>query len=338
MVIWILNFGEGSLAVNYLIFATAASLGVLQFVAGRGRLVGLMLFPAKVSEWLGLALLAGAYVWFFSVQPDLFIPGLAGGELFILFLGGFVTAVLVSIGLGIAANRFVYRAPFRSPHHREYVTLTGSQKGELWLTEGAGPPLVIALSESNTDSLDFLGSELVGGGAAVLLCNETTAEEAVHFVESNADRFHPTRRYAVGVGRGADRVLKLAGKDMFCMVIALAPFGREENARPGLRWLGETDYLESLVAVSRRDEINSSIVSDNTSIIYGDEDTLIPPAVARQMHPSALMVAGARHFTLARTAATVRLALDLFELRGAAATPPEQVTASTSPLRGGPGN
>jgi hypothetical protein len=338
MVIWILNFGEGLLGVNYLIFTTLASLGVLQFVAGRGRLVGLILFSSRLSKWLGVALVAGAYVWFFAFQPDLLIPGLAGGELFTLFLVGFVLALLISVALGIMANRLFRRATLRLPNLRESVTLTGGAKAKLWLPQYATPPLVVALREASTDSLDVLGGELVNAGAAVLLCPEAFADAALQFVERNAGQFHPTRRFAMGVGRGADRVLQLASaNDTFSAVLALAPFGSEENARPGLRWLRETDYLTALAATFRYRKIPRSDASPSACIVYGDEDTLISPATARHIYPSALLVAGARHFTLARMAATKRLAADLFDLRTAPVSAPGRVTAPAAPLRGGLG-
>ncbi len=333
MVIGILNFGEGSLAVNYLIFATVASLGVLQFVAGRGRLVGLMPLPAKPSMWLGLALIIGAYGWFFTIQPDFLIPGLAGGELFTLFLIGFLLALLIAGALGMVAQRVLGRVGFKPPYRQETVTLTDGAKAELWLPKPPSPPLVVALREASTDSLDILSGELVAAGGAVLLCDERSAEAAVEFAETNAARFHPARRYAMGAGRGADRVLQMAGGKVFNAVLALAPFGRGEKARPGLRWLRETDYLAALAAAARQSQIRKSEAPSSARIIYGDEDTLIPGMTGRQLYPSALMVAGARHMTLARMAATRRLAEDLFGLRPAETSASVTAAASSSPIR-----
>jgi hypothetical protein len=339
MTLWILNFGEGSLAANYLIFTTVASLGVLQFVAGRGRLVGLMLFSPRLSRWLGLALVFGAYVWFFATQPDLLIPGLAGGEFFTLFFMGFVLAALISIALGIVNNRIFSRGAFKLPRLREPVALMPGLQGEVWLPDYSRPPLVIALREANADSLDVLSADLVAGGAAVLLCDEAAAEAAVLFAETNAERFHPSRSYAIGVGRGADRVLRLAddhGK--FNNVIALAPFGDQMNARRGLRWLRETDYVSALAITYREGEIAEHRSSSSRAcIVYGDEDTLIPLMSARLNHPTALLVAGARHFTLARMAATKRLAADYFELGASAMSASGPVTVTTTPIREGLG-
>lgn len=338
MVIWILNFGEGLLALNYLIFTTTASLGVIQFVASRGRLLGLMLFPPRVSRWVGLLLLTGSYAWFFAVQPDLFIPGLAGGEFFTLFLLGFLLASTISAALGIIATRLSGLPVTRARRIREPVALGHGAKGELWLPEQPTPALVLALREGGTDSLDHMSGKLVEAGAAVLLCDESAGEAAVQFVAENSDRFHPARRFAIGVGRGADRILQLAeGRAKFRAALALAPFGRKENARPGLRWLRETDLLAAFMATHKQVPAHGSSPSATVRIVYGDEDTLIPPSEARRLFPSALMVAGARHFTLARSTAARRLAVESFELRPSAITAPSRSTAPTSQVSGGLG-
>lgn len=337
MTIWILNFGEGMLAVNYLIFAAAASLGMLQFVAGRERLVGLTILPGKITSRLGLFLLAVAYVWFFAVQPDLFIPGLAGGEFFTLFAAGFALAVLISIILGIIRNRIAALvASPRGVWSRELVQLSRREKGLLWLPANPNPPLVFALREISTDRLDVLAGELVARGAAVLLCRESGGEAALRFAEINAGRFHPARRYAVGVGRGADRVLQwAAGDNNLHSALALGPYGNTENARPGLRWLRETDYLSALGRTLKGGELAAGTLSPSACVVYGDEDTLIPPAKARMIYPSALMVAGARHFTLAGMTATRRLAADLFELHAASAEAAEHVAVASPVPEGG---
>ncbi len=334
MVIGLLNFGEGLLALNYLIFCTVASLGVLQFVAGRARLVGLMVLPAQWSRWLGAVVVVSAYVWFFSVQPDLFIPGLAGGEFFTLFAIGFLLALALALAFGVIPNRVLPRPAFPQPFKREETVLNNGLRAELWLPRGALPPLVFAFRESETDSLDVLSGVLVAGGAAVLLVDESLTDQALEFVEKNAGRFHPTRRYAIGVGRGADRALQLSEANGVRGALALGPLGRDENAQRGLRWLRETDYLTAWSMNGKKKSIPQYLPSKNATIIFGDEDTLLPPAMARELFPNALMVAGARHFTLAAMPATIRLALDLFELRAAPVTTSERVLPRKRVMQG----
>ena len=125
MVIGILNFGEGLLPLTFLVMVTVASLGAIQIAAAQARLIGLLLLPIAYSRWLGAGLVAGSYIWFFSVQPGLFIPGLAGGELFTLFLIGFGLSVLISLGfvaLAIVACAAMPRMLSRSCFSKPFMT------------------------------------------------------------------------------------------------------------------------------------------------------------------------------------------------------------------------
>ena len=314
MVIGILNFGEGLLALNYYLFCVLASLGAVQIAASHARLVGLLFWSPSISRWVGLALSAGAFSWFLTVQPDLFIPGLAGSELFVLCLLGFITAVLLSLGLGILSVRILKPRSPRLPPKRERLGWQG-QSAELWLPRGSLPPLVLALREADTDSLDILSGELVAGGVAVLLCAESALDKAVEYIARQSERLNPAHRYVIGVGRGADRALGLAARDpSFHGVVALAPLGRSENARPGLRWLRETDYLTAFRATWHKPPIPAAAPPPGARIIYGDEDLLMRPALARELYPGALMVAGARHMNLASMPAVLPLVAEVCQL------------------------
>lgn len=335
MLFGLLNFPEGSLAANYLIFCTVASLGAIQFAAARARLIGLLLVPPHVSAWLGLILVGGAYAWFFTVQPDLFIPGLAGGEFFAEFSTGFGLAVAVSLVFGFFAVRWRARSPYLPPPQREAVRLNDGTRVVLWLPRASNPPLILAFREASSDALQVLSGELVAGGAAVLLCEGATIEAALDFAEKHAARFHPTRRYALGVGRGADDALLLAARAdaKLRAALALAPFVRKEHARPGLRWLRETDYLTAWQVAWRYRDIPPYRVPASAHIVYGLEDALVSPATARQLFPAALLVAEARHTTLAATPQVLRLAADLFDVR-VPALATARVRAPAQPVRG----
>ncbi len=340
LVIGILNFGEGLLALNYLIFCALASLGVLQLVAAQGRYVGLMLLPAAISRWLGAGLLVGAYAWFFTIQPDLFIPGLAGGEFFLLFALGFAVGLLLALGLGTLSTLFAQLKQAR-PASGQTIQLKEREQAELWVPpsgrgdEAARPPLVLALREAESDSLDVLGHQLTAGGAAVLLCRQQALGAALEFIERATARFDPSRRYVVGVGRGANAALRLAEMDgRFRAVAALGPFGRRENTRPGLRWLQEMDYLTALRLSFRPQELEPAATSRKALVIFGDEDVLTDPETARQIYPDAVFVGGARHFTLAASPAAARLVADWFELRLPVVGKPEPAQTQRVAARG----
>lgn len=91
----LLMLGEDYLALYYLGFCFIGSCGALQFVAGKYARRDLTPFSTRVAQSIGAALVVLAFVWFFRVRADLFIPGLAGGEFvayaFIAFAAAYLT-------------------------------------------------------------------------------------------------------------------------------------------------------------------------------------------------------------------------------------------------------
>lgn len=102
----LVNFGEGTLPYNYFYFCFFASIGVLQMVAARYARGNLLWFSPTYSFVLGGLATLGAFVWFFSFKEDIFIPGLAGGELAIEFGGAFLLAVLATRVISAVRARF----------------------------------------------------------------------------------------------------------------------------------------------------------------------------------------------------------------------------------------
>lgn len=84
--------GEGNLALNYTLFCAFGSFGALQCAAGKYSRRDLTPLPKRGAQFFGIVFVAFAFVWFFTVQPDLFIPGLAGGEFVVYSFVGFVLA------------------------------------------------------------------------------------------------------------------------------------------------------------------------------------------------------------------------------------------------------
>jgi hypothetical protein len=85
---------------HYFILCFVSCLGVLQWMAARRRKLTFSLLGRwGLGRWggsIGLLLVAGSFGWFFTCTPNLFSPGLAGGELSILFVGGGLGALLVA--------------------------------------------------------------------------------------------------------------------------------------------------------------------------------------------------------------------------------------------------
>jgi hypothetical protein len=103
----LLMWGEGTITPHYLIFCFLGSLGALQFVAGKYRRRDLTPFPFHFARWGGAALVGLAFLWFFTVEPDIYIPGLAGGEFVVFALSGFASAVLSCKGAAALARRWL---------------------------------------------------------------------------------------------------------------------------------------------------------------------------------------------------------------------------------------
>ncbi len=332
MLLGLLNFGEGDLALHYLIFCTFGALGVIQIAAARSRLVAMLVLSPEWSGWAGIVVLSVAYAWFFTTQPDLFIPGLAGGELSSLSVMGFILALLICLCLGFISQSLFGRPRARSPFRMERIARGGKFQAELWLPRAPASSLVLALREMSQDGMNVLAGQLVARGAAVLVCREGRADDALEWLRENAERFNSSRRYVIGLGRGANRALALAANnpEIFHRVLALAPLMSPDDYRAGLRWLRETDFFTASWNTWRRFKIPELARPDGALVICGDEDQLTPPATARNAFPGLVVVAGARHFTCAWTRATVDLVAEWFDLRATLAL---AVTKSGQPSR-----
>ncbi len=92
----LLNFGSGAQAVHYFVFSLIAVIGTLQGVAARYGRRELAWFEGRAGLLLSGVIIAASFVWFFLTDEDIFIPGLAGGELFTVFIAAVVIAVPVT--------------------------------------------------------------------------------------------------------------------------------------------------------------------------------------------------------------------------------------------------
>ena len=92
---------DSGLVRDYTLMVFLAATGVLQIAAARGGLRGLLLLSSpRLSSLLGLALIVGAYAWFFSGGPRAIsgaVGGLEGSQQFFFFLVGQAAAVLTTL-------------------------------------------------------------------------------------------------------------------------------------------------------------------------------------------------------------------------------------------------
>ena len=98
----------GSFILDYCVLVFWASCGVYQMAAAYGSLHGILLFKRRpVSFLLGLALVAGAFTWFFLSQsrnvPDS-AHGMNGNEQFAYFFVGSGTGLAFTLILASVRN------------------------------------------------------------------------------------------------------------------------------------------------------------------------------------------------------------------------------------------
>lgn len=89
----LLHFGTGDQAWHYAVFSFVAIMGTLQVVAARFDRQELVWVEGRNGMLLGALVVAAGFIWFFWVDGEIFTPGLAGGELFVLFSVAFAAAV-----------------------------------------------------------------------------------------------------------------------------------------------------------------------------------------------------------------------------------------------------
>jgi hypothetical protein len=117
----LLHFGSGPQAVNYFVFCLTAILGTIQGVAVRYNRSDLLWLDGRGGYLLGALTVAGGFVWFFVTDQEIFIPGLAGGELFTLFVAAFVVSIPVTRIIAFVATRMraLATVPERAPREKE---------------------------------------------------------------------------------------------------------------------------------------------------------------------------------------------------------------------------
>ena len=314
-----LHFISPHLAISYFLLAFVTIMGALQFVAARHRLIGLTwIGSAKKPVWgylLAMVLIMAAFVWFFVATPGIFIPGLAGTELTILFGTAGICAVaftllVSSVFYGIQhRERSDLKAGGRLRH--EYVAWQ-QLKGTLYLPEDAAPlsgdsrAAICALPSPFEGALSShsLVADLIEEGFIVLAMDWGSEEEirypavlsllpiAVAYLTRRSE-VNPERIGVLGIGLGGDLAIRSAGTDQqIAAVLALAPFLNQANTQPGLGILKEMSYLEALrwASFRKRGELVAELapldyigkLGDRPwLLIYGDQDGVTPVAQAR---------------------------------------------------------
>ncbi len=116
-----LHFFPDGMLERYLLFSWLSVFGVLQLIAAHFRIAGLSIPGRHRWQWgypLGSILLGAAYFWFFGrVQHLIFVPGLAGTELFTIF----ATSTVLALGTTLTLVSVAHRTPEPPRPPGEYV-------------------------------------------------------------------------------------------------------------------------------------------------------------------------------------------------------------------------
>ncbi len=307
---YVLNFISPHLAINYFLLAFITIVGALQFVAARHRLVGLTLIgSARKPTWgylLATILITVAFVWFFAFTPEVFIPGLAGSELAVLFGIAGLCALAFTLLASSILHRVQHReksAPRSDSRLRHEAVSWQELRGTLYLPEDTNEPrpAICALPAPSEETLSPhpVVADLVDEGFIVLTIDWGPEKEvrypamlaslpsAVAYL-TRRDEVNPERIGALGIDLGGDLAIRSAGTDQqIAAVLALAPFLSQANTQPGLSILKEMSYLEALrwASFRKRGKLVAELAAlDSISklgsrpllLIYGDQDSIIP--------------------------------------------------------------
>jgi pimeloyl-ACP methyl ester carboxylesterase len=281
----VLNFISVHLAINYFLLAFLTIVGALQFVAARHKLVGLALIGSvRKPIWgylVAIALIAGAFTWFFAATPEVFIPGLAGSELEILFVAAGIFALAFTLLFSSILHRVQQREQpnLETDSRLRRETVYWQQvRGTLYLPEDTGETSASVSTELDEVSVETpraaicvlpspsegtfspypLVTDLLVGGFIVLAI-DWGPEKELHYPEvlglvpgavaylTRRDDVNSEHIGVLGIDLGGDLALRAAGTDpQIAAVLALTPFLSQANTQPGLNILREMSYLEAI--------------------------------------------------------------------------------------------
>ncbi len=303
----LLKFVSAYLALSYLAFAGLAVAGALQALAAWRSLVGFALVNyRRRPAWgyvLGPLLIALAYAWFFGTRREILTPGPAGAELLVLFSGGTVAALALTLAAASILRPYhPHGAEARLPAAADLVDLGQRFQGQLFAAHRSwrAPAVCLLPDPAAPGRLRPLISQLVRQGFVVLvpiwrreLQSYPAALPLVAWSMAYLRRqpFVDVDRLAlVGVNLGADLALRAALEERIVPpVVALAPEMDEHNVPSGLGALREMTYAEALRwrLRGRRRQLLHGLGSDQALlnlppqralVVFGSEDSVVPPA------------------------------------------------------------
>lgn len=264
------------LFVGYVLMATTACLGMLQFAAARGRYRGLSLFvtsPEK-GKRVGAALVIAAVLSYVTFAPEILTPGPAGSEVAVMF----ALCALAALGFTLlGADLRIRRLDARLPDAGQELSLGeltatlyypsrfhSREKSPPAKTERV-PPIILLPDPSGFVVTPAPAiTAFTQTGMAVLVVDTSAVPKS----DSALSRHSFTRRTSdalellaslpgvdteriglLGLGLGGDAALANAPKDpRITAAIALSPLDstpfRPGTTARGLDWLHELSYTQ----------------------------------------------------------------------------------------------
>lgn len=95
------------MVVDYILFVSVVSLGVLQFVAAWGRLEGISFFPRRYLGYIFAAVMvSGGYWWFFRIDRNIAdtAGGISGPWLFAYLVAALAIAIVFTLLISSAVK------------------------------------------------------------------------------------------------------------------------------------------------------------------------------------------------------------------------------------------
>lgn len=285
------DFVSTRLALGYLLLCAVGCVGVLQIEAARQRLAGLTLWGGRGPRWwgylVGLTLVVGSFAGFYAWSPSSFVPGLAGAELAVLFVAGFILALVFTLAVASLGAPPPGRASIRTG--RGGTVIAAQVSGRVHVPESSGPHAALCVVPEMGSTAEEVGevcAHLRALGFLVLSIDWTAVgvppryPDVLALVPAGVDyllrqpQVDGRRIGVVGFGLGGDLVLRAAGTDhQMAVAVAIAPYLSPGFCHPGLDVLRQESWWQAVRRMRRRKSHSGLVEQLNAMALLA----LIPP-------------------------------------------------------------
>jgi pimeloyl-ACP methyl ester carboxylesterase len=257
-----LHFISIELTAKYLGLCFFASLGTLQLVAARYDFIDLALLDRRAQPLggylLGSVLVVGSFSVFFAITPEVFVPGLAGSELFTLFSLGATSSLIITL---IGAS-LLYR-PRRTA-------------ATVWPVRDHSAPMIAIVPgpSDHIDSLSSLRDALLESGFGLALLSWSDDPASIVSAGLAAFDCSPNGFGLAGIGVGGTLALQAAATaPRVKAVAALDPL--DPSDEPGLALLHGMTFNQAWVWKARDREslltMATKLNGRSVLLVYHDE-------------------------------------------------------------------